>query len=91
MNERREASLNRRFVSIDKTTRVADASNTVVSLALASEYPVERWYGTEVLSLDPGAVRLDRLNDGAALLFNHNQDDIRGSHVRGSQPARLHQ
>jgi len=42
----------------------------------SSEEPVERWYGTEVLSHEKSAVRLDRAKSGAMpLLFNHNVDD----------------
>lgn len=47
-----------------------------LSFPVSSEAPVERWFGTEVLSHEPTAVRLDRVNGGAApLLFNHNWDD----------------
>ncbi len=42
----------------------------------SSEEPVERWWGSEVLSHDKDAVRLDRAKRGAMpLLFNHNIDD----------------
>lgn len=52
----------------DKTVRL--------SFPASSEAPVDRWFGTEVLSHDSGAVRMDRLKGGAApLLFNHNWDD----------------
>lgn len=47
-----------------------------LSFSLSSETPVERWYGTEVLSHEKGAVRLNRAKNGAMpLLFNHNIDD----------------
>lgn len=42
----------------------------------SSELPVERWFGTEILSHDSGAVDMTRVSGGAApLLFNHNWDD----------------
>lgn len=47
-----------------------------LSFPASSEEPVERWYGNEVLSHEPKAVRLKRATTGAMpLLFNHNIDD----------------
>ena len=40
----------------------------------SSEYPVKRYFGNEVLSHEEGAADLSRLNDGGAVLFNHNMD-----------------
>ena len=51
--------------AIDEDARTA-------TLAFASETPYERWWGIEVLDCTPAAVRLNRINDGGALLFNHN-------------------
>ncbi len=48
----------------------------VLTFPASSEEPVERWWGTEVLSHEAGAVRLKRAKAGAMpLLFNHNIDD----------------
>lgn len=58
-------------INIDEATRT-------VELAFSSEAPVQRWWGEETLSHDPAHVRLGRLNDGGALLWNHNWDDQRG-------------
>jgi len=44
----------------------------------SSEYPVARYFGNEVLSHDTSAAMLDRLNDGAPVLFNHDPDRIVG-------------
>lgn len=56
--------------------RVADSGPVRLSFTLSSEAPVERWFGTEVLSHDAKAVRMDRLAAGAApLLFNHDWND----------------
>lgn len=49
-----------------------------VELTFSSETPVQRWFGQEILSHDKASARLDRLNDGAPVLFNHNIDDLRG-------------
>lgn len=55
-----------------------------VDLAFSSEAEVRRYFGVEILSHDAGACRLDRLNDGAALLWSHKWDDQRGVVVAGS-------
>lgn len=55
--------------------RVISADDRTVELSFSSEAPVERWFGEEVLSHDAGAIRMDRLTSGAALLVNHDWDD----------------
>jgi len=55
--------------------RQIDEEARTVELAFSSEEPVERWFGTEILSHDPGAMRTDRLTNGAALLLNHDVND----------------
>lgn len=56
-------------------TRAADKRITL-SFPASSEAPVDRWFGTEVLSHDASAVRMERLSAGAApLLFNHDWND----------------
>jgi HK97 family phage major capsid protein/HK97 family phage prohead protease len=51
--------------------------------SFSSEAPVERWFGTEVLSHADGAADLSRLNDGAPLLWNHDPDRVLGVVERG--------
>lgn len=47
-----------------------------LSFSLSSEAPVERWYGTEVLSHDDGAIRMTRAKNGAMpLLWNHRSGE----------------
>lgn len=62
------------------------------SASLSSEAPVERWFGTEVLSHAPEAVNLERASRGLPLLFNHDMDQhlgkvrnvtIEGGRLRG--------
>lgn len=53
---------------------ISEESRTV-ELSFSSELPYERWWGTEVLDHAPGSVRLGRLNDGGALLVDHNPSD----------------
>lgn len=58
-----------------------DGEDLVVELSFASEDPYERWWGIEVLDCSPESVRLDRINNSGALLFNHDWDELRGHHV----------
>ena len=46
-----------------------------VELALSSETPYDRWYGTEILGHGPGEVDLSRLTNKAAFLMDHNARD----------------
>jgi hypothetical protein len=54
-----------------------DFEKRTVQLAWASEFPVERFFGVagiahEVLEFTSGAVDLSRLNNGGAVLVDHN-------------------
>lgn len=77
-------------MSLNREVRIAsdamreDGDDLIVELAFASEEPYERWWGVEVLSCRQESCRVDRLNDGASLLFNHNWDDLRGVHMPNS-------
>jgi HK97 family phage major capsid protein/HK97 family phage prohead protease len=56
--------------------RRAEGQRVTLSFPASSEAPVERFFGTEVLSHAPGAIRTERLDAGAApLLFNHDWSD----------------
>ena len=61
--------------TLEFETRAVDEEKRTVELAFSSENPVERSFGFEVLDHSDGAVDLQRLNGGAALLVNHNTDD----------------
>jgi HK97 family phage major capsid protein/HK97 family phage prohead protease len=45
-----------------------------IEFSFSSELPVTRWFGDEVLSHDAAAVDLQRLNDGAPVLWQHDPD-----------------
>lgn len=55
-----------------------DVDARTLELTFSSEEPVDRWFGSEVLSHAAGAADLSRLNDGAPLLFNHDMSDVIG-------------
>ncbi|EDT6761322.1 phage major capsid protein [Salmonella enterica] len=52
-----------------------DVEARTVELAFSSEIEVSRWYGVEILDHSPSSVRLERLNDGGALLVDHSWSD----------------
>jgi HK97 family phage major capsid protein/HK97 family phage prohead protease len=58
--------------------RADQVKDRTIELTFSSEAPVQRWFGKEILDHNKKAARLDRLNDGAPVLFNHNMDDLRG-------------
>jgi len=69
--------LARDFTSADITiNRAAESGPLRLSFPASSEAPVERWFGTEVLSHQASAIRMERVATGAApLLFNHDWND----------------
>ena len=72
MNQIKTGDL-QRFFQLDRAA--LDEENRTVRLSFSSEEPVERWFGSEVLSHSPESVRMDRLNGGAPLLWNHDTSD----------------
>jgi hypothetical protein len=49
------------------------------SFAFSSEYPVERWFGTEILDHSPKSVRMGFMNSGRApLLMHHDRQQVVG-------------
>ena len=49
-----------------------------IELSVSSDSPYYRWFGYEELDHSPDAVNLERFNDGAQALFNHNRNDYIG-------------
>lgn len=69
-----QSSKQQRSFAVD--TRNIDEDARTVELAFSSETDkVERWFGIEVLDHKPESVRLERLNDGGALLSEHNSSN----------------
>jgi HK97 family phage major capsid protein/HK97 family phage prohead protease len=56
----------------------SEGEERTLEFPFASEAPVERYYGMEVLSMDDKSMDLRRLNDGAPLLYQHDPDKIVG-------------
>ncbi|MEO1221840.1 MAG: hypothetical protein AAFY42_10890, partial [Pseudomonadota bacterium] len=57
-----------------KAERIDEEARTV-ELSFSSEEPYQRWWGTEILDHKGSSIRLGRLNDGGALLMDHNHRD----------------
>lgn len=81
--------LQRDLPAVELQVRKQDGTNRVeLSFSASSETPVDRWFGTEVLSHEAGAIRLDRVKGGAVpLLFNHDWGDVIGMVDRGAVAA----
>lgn len=62
----------------EATVGAVDIEARTVELSFSSELEYRRYWGIEVLGHAPGEVRMERLKDGAASLWNHNWDDMRG-------------
>ena len=61
-----------------EATDIRSLDERTFEFPFSSEYPVTRYFGTEVLSHDTEAPNFMRLNDGAPFLFNHNPDKVLG-------------
>lgn len=55
-----------------------DTAARTDTLAFASEQPVDMWYGTEILSMAPGAMRTGVRQQTLPMLFNHDRNDLLG-------------
>ena len=62
-----------------------DEEKRTVEVAFSSEKPVLRWFGKEILDQSPSSVRLERLNNGGAVLVDHRTSD----HVGVIESARI--
>ena len=67
-----------RYFEIDRAKLKAedeDGSRTLEVSFSSEDIEIDRWFGFERLSHDPTSIRLDRFNNGAAVLVNHSSDD----------------
>ena len=58
--------------------REFNKENRTVELSFSSEEPYERYWGMETLDHSPTSVNMERLNNSAPLLFNHDRDIVIG-------------
>lgn len=61
-----------RMLTLERDT--VNEQERTVELSFSSEAPYERWFGPEILSHDPGAIDLARLQEVGVLLFAHGRD-----------------
>lgn len=73
------------YAELEIDRRAVDVDARTVDLSFCSEAPYERWWGVEILDCAPRSVRMKRLNNGAAVLVNHEADQ----HVGVVESARL--
>jgi HK97 family phage major capsid protein/HK97 family phage prohead protease len=71
-----EGQTHRRAASLDGVA--ISSENRTMEFSFSSEYPVQRYFGNEVLSHERGSVDLGRLQDGAPVLFNHDPSRVIG-------------
>ena len=57
-----------------EVTDFKNVKSRTFEFPFSSEFAVKRYFGNEVLSHDEGAADLARLNDGGAVLFNHDMN-----------------
>lgn len=74
MNELKINKPLQRSFEVDRET--LNEQKRTVELSIASELPVERWFGFEILDCNEGSVDLRRLNNGAAVRDFHSGDQI---------------
>lgn len=60
-------------------TESVNEEDRTIELSFSSEAPYGRWFGDEILSHDPGAIDLSRLNEVGVLLFAHGRDPNYGN------------
>ena len=58
--------------------RQLNEENRTVELSFSSEEPYQRYWGIEILDHSPTSVNMERLNNSAPLLFNHDRDVVIG-------------
>ena len=92
MKQRRASppnSLKRELVAIERAA--INEEKRTVTLSFASEQPVSRWFGSEVLQVDSASMNLSRFENGlGVLLFNHSRDKVLGKVLSCSIDDKLH-
>src|SRR5574338_13257 len=63
-----------RTLDLDRAT--VNEQERTAEFSVSSEFPVERWFGFEILDHSPSSIMLDRFKDGAAHRDTHYGDQI---------------
>lgn len=72
--------LKKQFRAILASDMKVDENSRTVEISFSSEAPVDRYFGTEILSHDAGSPDFSRIDAGACpLLFNHDPDQLIGT------------
>ena len=67
------------FREFDVADRAIDKENRTISFSVSSETPVDKFWGTEILSHEAGAIDTDRLTRGAVpFLKDHDRTNVIG-------------
>lgn len=69
----RKLGVQRRFVDVQR--EALDREARTLAVAFSSEHPVERFWGAEILDHSPSSVRLGRMQNGGAVLVDHDPSD----------------
>jgi HK97 family phage major capsid protein/HK97 family phage prohead protease len=64
-----------RFLRLDAERATIDEAARTVTLAFASETPVDRYWGVEILDVQSRSIRQTRLKSGGAVLMDHDMRD----------------
>lgn len=75
-NKKSDNSMQYRTIPVARNK--IDEEARTVEIAFSSEEPVERFYGWEILDHSPASVDLGRLNNGGAVLWGHDSDNLVG-------------
>lgn len=60
--------------SIAAEFRAVEGNDNQIELSFSSEYPVQRWFGQEILLHDEEAIDWERLLTAGTVLFSHGRD-----------------
>ncbi|MFA7333659.1 MAG: phage major capsid protein [Kiritimatiellia bacterium] len=66
------------YRALESASISVDVEKRTARFSFSSEYPVERYFGKEILSHAQGAADLSRLVGGANVLWNHDRDQVLG-------------
>lgn len=72
------------YRSFEIDQRKINPDDRTVEICFATEMPADRYFGEEILMCRAGNVRLQRLNNKGAFLFEHDPEKQIGAHMPGT-------